>query len=151
MALESRIDRLEEALSRLAEAQARTEVAVKDLAQAQVRTEERIERLAEAQARTEAMVQTLAQQAGELNLRVGELARQVGRLANIIGCTLEDLAREVTPAYLAQHYGMHVPQLDRHFIELDGQELELDLYGEGRRNGEAVIVVGGGPQPYLWA
>jgi len=80
-------------------------------------------------------VQTLAQ-------RVDELAQQVGRLGDTIGFTLEDLAREVTPAYLAQHYGMHVPQLDRHFVVLDGQELELDLYGEGWRDGEAITVVG---------
>ena len=55
---------------------------------------------------------------------------------------LEDLAREVTPAYLAQHYNIRVPQLDRHFIRLDGQELELDLYGNGQRDGERVTVVG---------
>jgi hypothetical protein len=32
--------------------------------------------------------------------------------------------------------------LDRHFIRLDGQELELDLYGNGQQNGESVTVVG---------
>jgi hypothetical protein len=85
-------------------------------------------RMAAAQARTDLAVQALAQ--------------QVGRLADTIGFTLEDLAREVTPAYLAQHYSIHVPQLDRHFIRLDGQELELDLYGNGQRDGERVTVVG---------
>ena len=128
MALEPRVDRLEVALSHLAEAQAHTEARLEELAAAQARTEVRLEELATAQARTALAVQALAQ--------------QVGRLADTIGFTLEDLAREVTPAYLAQHYNIRVPQLDRHFIRLDGQELELDLYGNGQRDGERVTVVG---------
>ena len=121
MALEARVDRLEAALLRLAEAQARAEERFD-------RTEVRMEQLAAAQVRTELAVQALAQQAG--------------RLADTIGFTLEELAREVTPAYLAQHYNIHTLQLDRSFIVVDGQELEFDLYGHGQRNGERVTVVG---------
>jgi hypothetical protein len=87
-----------------------------------------MEQLATAQASTELAVQALAQ--------------QVGRLADTIGFTLEELAREVTPAYLAHHYNIHMLQLDRCFIIVDGQELEFDLYGTGQRDGERVIVVG---------
>jgi CRISPR/Cas system CSM-associated protein Csm2 small subunit len=83
MALEPRVDRLEAALSHLAEAQARTEESMRQLAAAQARAEERFAWLEEAQARTDLAVQALAQ--------------QVGRLADTIGFTLEDLAREVTP------------------------------------------------------
>lgn len=128
MTLETRIDRLEDALTRLAEAQARTEERVGRLEEAVARLAEAQARLAEAQARTEAAVQTLAQ--------------QVGRLSETIGFTLEDLAREVTPAYLAQHYGIQALELDRRFFVVEGQELELDFYGEGRRDGEVVAVVG---------
>jgi hypothetical protein len=135
MALEPRVDRLEVALSHLAEAQARTEESMRQLAAAQARTEVRMEELTAAQTRM-----TAAQ--ARTDLAVQALAQQVGRLADTIGFTLEDLAREVTPAYLAQHYSIHVPQLDRHFIRLDGQELELDLYGNGQRDGERVTVVG---------
>ena len=92
MALEARVDRLEAALLRLAEAQARAEERFD-------RTEVRMEQLAAAQVRTELAMQALAQ--------------QVGRLADTIGFTLEELAREVTPAYLAQHYNIHTLQLDR--------------------------------------
>jgi hypothetical protein len=154
--LETRIDRLEDALVRLAEAQARTEErvgrleervgrleeAVVRLAEAQARTEERVGRLEEAvarlagaQARTEERVESLAQ-------AVMELTRQVGRLGEVIGFTLEDLAREVAPAYLAHHHGIHVAALDRRFLTVDGEEMELDLYGEGQRAGEPVVVVG---------
>jgi hypothetical protein len=149
MALEPRVDRLEVALSHLADAQARTEESMRQLAAAQVRTEARLEELATAQARTEVRMEELtaaqtrmAAAQARTDLAVQALAQQVGRLADTIGFTLEDLAREVTPAYLAQHYSIHVPQLDRHFIRLDGQELELDLYGNGQRDGERVTVVG---------
>ena len=128
MALEARVDRLEAALTRLAEVQVRSEERFARLEEAQARTEARVEQLAAAQERTERAVQMLAQ--------------QVGRLADTIGFTLEDLAREVTPPYLAQHYNIHVSQLDRHFIVLGDQELEFDLYGAGQRDGETVTVVG---------
>ena len=128
MALEARVDRLEAALIRLAEAQARAEDRFVRLEEVQARTEARMEQLAAAQARTELAMQALAQ--------------QVGRLADTIGFTLEELAREVPPAYLAQHYNIHMLQLDRCFIVLDGQVLEFDLYGNGQRDGERVTVVG---------
>lgn len=112
--LEARIDRLEEALTRLAQAQARTEA--------------HIEALAQAQARTESAVLVLAQ--------------QVGRLSETIGFTLEDLAREVAPPYLAKHHGIHVEQLDCRFFTAEGEEVEVDLYGEGQQDGKTVVVVG---------
>ncbi len=121
MALEARVDRLEAALVRLAEAQARTEQAVRVLAERQARTEEAIRTLAE---------------------RMDDLAQQVGRLADTIGFTLEDLAREVTPAYLAQHYAIQVAALERRFFTVDGQEVEVDFYGEGSRDRQVVAVVG---------
>jgi len=170
MALEARVDRLEAALTRLAEvqvrseerfarleeaqirteerfarleeAQARTEARVEQLAAAQARTEARVEQLAAAQARTEARVEQLAVAQERTERAVQMLAQQVGRLADTIGFTLEDLAREVTPPYLAQHYNIHVSQLDRHCIVLGDQELEFDLYGAGQRDGETVTVVG---------
>ncbi len=48
----------------------------------------------------------------------------------------------MTPAYLAHHYGISVVATDRRFFTVDGQEVEVDLYGEGRRDVEAVAVVG---------
>jgi len=135
MELETRIDRLEEALTRLAQAQARTEERV-------TRLEEAVVRLAEAQARTEARVEALAQAQARTEGALLTLAQQVGRLAETIGFTLEDLAREVAPPYLAQHHRIHVAQLDRRFLSAAGEEVEVDLYGEGRRDGTAIVVVG---------
>jgi len=142
MALEARVDRLEAALTRLAEVQVRSEERFARLEEAQIRTEEHFARLEEAQARTEARVEQLAAAQARTERAVQTLAQQVGRLADTIGFTLEDLAREVTPPYLAQHYNIHVSQLDRHCIVLGDQELEFDLYGAGQRDGETVTVVG---------
>ncbi|MDR7617733.1 MAG: hypothetical protein QN192_10750 [Armatimonadota bacterium] len=139
---EERVGRLEQALAELAQAQHRTEErvgrleqALAELAQAQRRTEERVghlegavERLAEAQARTEQVVQQLAQ--------------QVGRLSDAVGFTLEELARELAPAYLAERYGIRVAALERRFFTVDGEEVEVDFFGEGTRDGEPVVVLG---------
>jgi len=140
--LDARLDRLEEALARLAEAQARTEARVEALAQAQARTEARVEALAQAQARTEAAVEALAQAQTRTESALLALAQQVGRLSETIGFTLEDLAREVAPPYLAQHHGIHVRQLDRRFFSVDGDEVEMDLYGEGQQDGRTIVVIG---------
>jgi len=154
--MEERVGRLEEAVAQLAEAQARTEErvgrleeGVAQLVEAQARMEERVGRLeevvaqlAEAQARTEARVEELAKAQISMQEAVRALAQQVGRLSEAVGFTLEDLAREVTPAYLAQHYGIQVGELERRFFTLDGEEVEVDLYGEGWREGEPVVVIG---------
>ena len=120
MALEPRVDRLELALSHLAEAQAWAEERFVRLEDAQARTEESMRQLAAAQARTEVRMEELAAAQARMaaaqertELAVQSLAQQVGRLADTIGFTLEELAREVTPAYLAQHYNIHTLQLDR--------------------------------------
>jgi len=156
MDLEMRIDRLEEALTRLAQAQARTEERVgrledamvrltervDRLAEAQARTEARLEALAQAQSRTEAQVEALAQAQARTESAILTLARQVGRLSETIGFTLEDLAREVAPPYLAQYHAIHVGQLDRRFFAVDGEEMEVDLYGEGQHDGKPIVVIG---------
>ncbi len=154
--LEDAMVRLTERVDRLAEAQARTEARLEALAQAQARTEERVgrledamvrltervDRLAEAQARTEAGLETLARAQARTESAVLTLAQQVSRLSDTIGFTLEDLAREVSPPYLAQHHGIHVEQLERRFLTVDGEEVEVDLYGEGQQDGKTIVVIG---------
>lgn len=113
--------RMEEAVARLTEAQARTEARAEELAQAYIHMQE--------------VMRSLVQQ-------MGQLSQQVGRLSDVVGFALEDLAREVTPAYLAQHYGIRVEGLERRFFTIEGQEIEIDLYGEGWRDGERIVVLG---------
>ncbi|MDR7395068.1 MAG: hypothetical protein QN196_11040 [Armatimonadota bacterium] len=73
---------------------------------------------------------------------VQQLAQQVGRLSDAVGFTLEELARELAPAYLAERYGIRVAALERRFFTVDGEEVEVDFFGEGTRDGEPVVVLG---------
>src|SRR5215475_4759792 len=98
---DARLFRLEDTLSRLAEAQVRTEAAVSRLAEAQARTEARVERLeirmeqvearlvrlAEAQARTEARVE-------RLEIRMEQVEATLVRLAEAQARTEEQLVRQ---------------------------------------------------------
>jgi len=131
--VEDRIDRVEAALERLAEAQRRTEERVGALAEAQRRTEERVGALAEAQRRTEEAVRQLAQ--------------AVGRLSDTVGYGLEDVAKVVLPGYLERHLGIRLSgelgeELKRQWIGPEGNEVEINLYGEGEQNGRRIVVLG---------
>ena len=64
--IDERLSKLEEAITRLTEAQKRTEERIGELAQAQRKTEERIEQLAQAQKRTEDRLNTLAERLNAL-------------------------------------------------------------------------------------
>lgn len=119
--LGGRMDRVEAVLERLAEAQARTEERVS-------RLEEAVAKLAEAQVRTEQVLQ--------------QLSLQVKALSDNVGYGLEDIARVVLPGYLRYRYGVAVERLERRLFQVDGQVVDLDLYGEGKRGRQRVVVVG---------
>ena len=148
--------RTEEAVERLAQAQARTEErvgrleeAVERLAQAQARTEERVgrleeavERLAQAQARTEEAVERLAQAQARTERAVGNMAKEIGGLSATIGFGLEDICRVVLPGYLERHYNVYVSELNRKFFRVNKTDVEINFYGEGRKNGKKVVILG---------
>ncbi|MFM7292277.1 MAG: hypothetical protein ACKO6B_13755 [Planctomycetia bacterium] len=89
---ESKVTELAEGQSRLVEAQARTEVRMNELAQAQARTEVRMNELAQAQARTEQEVRTLAEAMQRLTIRTDA----------VIGRTFEIQFRDRLSAYLGR-------------------------------------------------
>ncbi|MEM2197422.1 MAG: hypothetical protein QW290_10110 [Sulfolobales archaeon] len=155
--------RTEEELKTLAEAQKRTEERLSDLAEAQKRTEERVNALAEAQKRTEERLNALAEAQRMTEERLNSLAEaqkrteeaiiklttsldalrvEVGRLSETVGFGLEDIARVVLPRWIYASLGIKVDGLRREFVEVDGREIEINLYGEGELRGEKVIVVG---------
>ena len=155
---EARVEELAEAQARtearvgeLAEAQARTEARVGELAEAQARTEARVGELAEAQARTEARVgglenavADLAQAQRNTEKEIRNLAQQVGSLSDTIGFSLEDIAKIVLPGYLERHLGVYVIQeeLERKYFVINGKELEINLYGEARKDGKKITIIG---------
>ena len=109
---------------------------VEELAQAQRRTEQRVEELAQAQCRTEEAVERLVGAQRELSVAVG-------KLSDNFGYGIEDIGRVVLPGYLERHFDINVVgELDRKFFFVNGKEIELNLYGEGLKGGNKVIILG---------
>lgn len=167
--VEGRMERVETVLERLAESQTRTEATVQQLAQAQDRTDATMQQLAQAQTRTEERVGRLeegqaALQKGQVAMQKGQVAmqsaiqemfqaqarvsRELGSLREDIGFGLEDVARLLLPPYLHKHYGIRLEgapgsELQRRFFPMkDRPADEIDLYGEGWRDGQHAVVLG---------
>ncbi len=123
--------------------------AQQELTQAQQRTEQRIEELTksqqeltQAQQRTEQRMGELARAQTRTERELRGLARQVGSLSDNLGYGLEDIARVVLPGYLERHYKIKMGELERRFFEVEGKMVEVNLYGEGKRNGKRVVILG---------
>ena len=148
----------------LAEAQKRTEQRVEELAQAQRRTEERltqltirvdqlterVNQLAEAQKRTEQRVEELAQAQKrteeELRLLIKEHERTreiLSGISDTVGHGLEDKIFPYLYDFARKEYGVEVEVVDRrNILYTDGRFDEVNIYVEGRRDGERVYIVG---------
>jgi hypothetical protein len=120
--LETGMDRVEAALERLAEAQARTEAPVGGL-------EAALERLAEAQARTEAQVGQLAQVQARTEAALQQLARQVGGFSDTVGGDIEDIAYIVLYDVLKRELGWEVGVLERTRQQWNGELEEINVFG----------------------
>ena len=83
---------------------------------------------------------TRAQQETQRELR--QLARVVGGLSDTIGYGLEDIARVVLPSYLKNHYSIEVKKFRRKVFPLNGRHIEIDLYAEGIKGEERVVILG---------
>ncbi len=119
----------------LAEAQKRTDERLQELAGAQKGTEQRLGALAEAQKRTEVALRELA----EAQKRTNEA---VGRLTDTIGHDLESVARVSAPNWLQVYEDVNVPGLERRIFKVDGEDVEINLYGEGMKGRVPITVVG---------
>jgi len=119
----------------LAEAQKRTESVVSDLGKQVAHLEGAIETLAEAQKRAD-------ERFGELSEIVKSLAKAVGSLSDTVGYGLEDVARVMLPTWLERHQRVRVEDLERRFIEVEGESMEVNLYGEGLRGPNPIVVIG---------
>ncbi|WP_457565221.1 hypothetical protein [Caldithrix abyssi] len=140
---EQRLDELAGRVNELAEAQKRTEQRldklagrVNELAEAQKRTEHRLEELAQAQKQTELQVQKLTR-------RVGNIEDQLGGISNTIGYSLEDRSFEPLRKLLEDEFAIKVPRLiRRNIVYPSGKFDEINIYGEGRKKGDEIIVIG---------
>ncbi|RKY62639.1 MAG: hypothetical protein DRP99_05435 [Candidatus Latescibacterota bacterium] len=71
-----------------------------------------------------------------------QLCREVGRLSDVVGYGLEDIAKVVVPGYMSRHYGIDMGELRRRVFVVDGREVEVNLYGRGRKEGRELAVLG---------
>ena len=135
---------LKSIVQELAKAQGRTEKRVEGLAQSQ-------QELAHAQGRTEKHVEGLAQSQQELaqaqkrtEKELRNLARQVGGLSDRMGGSLEDLSYDVLPACIEKYHGIEVDELGRDFIRVDGKEVEVNVFGKGKKikTGKELTIIG---------
>jgi hypothetical protein len=70
------------------------------------------------------------------------LSIQVERLSDVVGFSLEDVAKVVLPGWLLRHEEINIESLERKFLEVDGELIEVNLYGEGEKKGLKVTVLG---------
>jgi hypothetical protein len=152
-------------LQALAEAQAATDRSLKELAArtdrrfeeilremresaalSDRRFEEMIREMRESAARTDRRFEEMTREIRELSARTDRrfeaLQREVGGLGDRLGSDLEEIGRIVVADYLREQEGIELASLEGRFLRVDGEEVELDIFGEGRRAGEAVLVIG---------
>ena len=123
-------------MEELAEAQNRTEQRVEELAEAQKKTEQRVEELAEAQTKTEKTLR-------EVIKTQGKMQKELGCLSNSFGYVLENEAIRFLPGLLQRDKGIDIQVMDRRYIVYaDGQDDEINIYGEGLLKSKKVYVVG---------
>ncbi len=147
----------EQRLNELAEAQKKTEQRLNELAEAQKKTEQRLNELAEAQKRTEQRVDRLeiaVQELAEAQKRTEEeICRLVKRMnvfeerlegiSNSVGYSLENRAYKALPEILLQRYGIKVTgRLLRRYFPVGNKNIQLNIYGHGKRDGEDVVIIG---------
>ena len=99
------------------------------------RLEDAVEKLAKAQARTEWNL-------GTLTAAFEGLKTEVKSLSDTVGLGLEDLGSAVLPSYIERTYGISAVTFSRKFITIDGKGIEINLYAEGKRDGETIILLG---------
>ncbi|MEM2343520.1 MAG: hypothetical protein QW659_05495, partial [Sulfolobales archaeon] len=147
--LEERVDKLAEKVDRLAELHAKLEERVDKLAEKvdrlaelHAKLEERVDKLAEKVDRLAELHAKLEERVDKLAIAVENLSREVGRLSETVGFGLEDIARVVVPGYIFRHENISIDGLERRFFVVDGEEVEVNLYGVGVREGRRIVIVG---------
>ncbi len=148
--LEGRMDRLEIAMQELAESQRQTDQKMQELAESQRQTDQKMRELAEAQKRTDQKMQELAEaqkrteeQVQRLINTTREIRRTIGALQHTVGYTLEDRAYVGLPKLLQQDFGIEViGALDRDYVTVGRREIEVNILGKGRKDGQEFWIVG---------
>ncbi|MEN3038972.1 MAG: hypothetical protein ABDI07_07475 [Candidatus Kryptonium sp.] len=154
---EERLNQLAIRVEQLAEAQRRTEERLNELAEAQRRTEERldqlaikVEQLAEAQRKTEERLNQLAEAQRRTEERLIWLINEHERtreilagISDTVGYGLEDKVMFFARKFAKHEYGVEAEIVDRrNVVYPDGRYDEVNIYIEGKKNGEKVYIIG---------
>jgi hypothetical protein len=102
------------------------------------RWEENNIRWGEAYRRFEAIEDTLR----NLTDTVRNLSVEVAKLSDAVGFGLEDIARTVLPGWLYRHEGIIVEELVRESLFVEGEEIEVNLFGVGSKDSGKMYIVG---------
>jgi hypothetical protein len=104
---------------------------------------QQVSRLVEAQSRTDGHLAELADAQRRTEVALANLGQMVGALVNNFGLQLEEFSAALLPSWLARYHDIEDLTLDRRHVELPtGEVVEVDLMGTGRRSGEPVVVLG---------
>jgi|BEDMetMinimDraft_2_1075160.scaffolds.fasta_scaffold04389_3 Chromosome segregation ATPases len=131
---EERLSKLEDRTAKLEDRTSKLEEAVLALIEAQKKFEERITRLEEA-------MQQLIITVEKLSKNIIELNKQVSALGENYGFALEDIGRAVLPSWIYQNLGIKVESIERRFFYIDNEEIEVNLYAEGMKGEEKVVII----------
>jgi vacuolar-type H+-ATPase subunit I/STV1 len=131
---------LKEVVRELAEAQKRTEQSLEEFKRS---TQEEFQKvwsaineLTEAQKRTEEEIRGLAK-------GLKETREMVGGLSDTVGYGLEDRIFPYMKRFALKEYGVKTEVLERrNIVYPDGRYDEVNIYAEGRRDGEKVYLIG---------
>ncbi|MEM2114428.1 MAG: hypothetical protein QXS12_03145 [Candidatus Caldarchaeum sp.] len=136
-------EKLWENQNRLWESNNRLWEEVRSLREGQEKLWQGQEKLWEGQKRLEESMARLQDAVALLARTQGELAKQVGALSETIGFGLEDIAKVVVPGWLQRHEGIVMAEeFTRKWITVDGEEIEVNLYGEGEKDGRKLVIIG---------
>jgi len=143
-------EKTETRLEALTRAQEKTETRLEALTRAQEKTETRLEALTHAQEKTEARLEalTIAQERTERSLNDlikdhKSVKKQLGGLSMDVGYGIEDKMIPHLPAFAKMEFGVDLTQVDRrNVIYPTGKYDEVNLYGEGSRDGEDIFIIG---------
>ena len=89
-------------------------------------------------------VRKLTGEMGNMKKEMADMRKQLGGLSITVGYTLENQAYKALPELLARDYGLKVEgPLIRTFIKDEkGRPLEVNIYGEARKNGRTIVILG---------
>lgn len=114
------------------------------LAASRLGTDAAFKQLAQAQRRTEEQVAKLVREMQDLTKSRKDLQKQIGGMLVSFEYMLGNEAIKKLPALLLQDHGIQVEgKLRRQFVrDRTGREIEVNLFGMGKCNGETITIVG---------